>query len=95
MVTDGKNAQSIALVDNALFLLCLDDLKTTDPTRLIQSLLCGDDGRNRWFDKCFQLIIDGNGQVDFLYYSDLCKRIIFRLRLTLSILGVMVLQYSD
>jgi len=40
----------------------LDSLKTADPSRLIQSLLCGDDGRNRWFDKCFQLIVDGNGQ---------------------------------
>lgn len=51
------------MIDDGLFLLCLDNLKTEDPSRLIQSLLCGDDGRNRWFDKCFQLIIDNNGQV--------------------------------
>lgn len=49
-------------MDDALFLLCLDELKTTEHYRLIDSLLCGDDGRNRWFDKCFQLIVDKNGQ---------------------------------
>lgn len=57
-----KNKESLSLIDDGLFLLCLDNLKTEDPSRLIQSLLCGDDGRNRWFDKCFQLIIDNNGQ---------------------------------
>ncbi|WKY07151.1 hypothetical protein Q1695_006956 [Nippostrongylus brasiliensis] len=56
------NAQNLNLVDGALFALCLDDLKSEDPTRLIQSLLIGDDASNRWFDKCFQLIVDGNGQ---------------------------------
>ncbi|KHJ98986.1 Choline/Carnitine O-acyltransferase [Oesophagostomum dentatum] len=30
--------------------------------RLVRSLLIGDDGSNRWFDKSFQLIVDGNGQ---------------------------------
>jgi hypothetical protein len=55
------NLASIKEVDDALFLICLDDLKSEDPNRLIESLLCGDNGSNRWFDKCFQLIIDGNG----------------------------------
>lgn len=27
--------------------------------RLVQSLLIGDEAKNRWFDKCFQLIVDG------------------------------------
>uniref|UniRef100_A0AC34QCC7 Choline/carnitine acyltransferase domain-containing protein n=1 Tax=Panagrolaimus sp. JU765 TaxID=591449 RepID=A0AC34QCC7_9BILA len=62
LVSSDKNRASLKYVDDALFLMCLDDLKTTDPQRLVQSLLCGDDGRNRWFDKCFQLIVDGNGQ---------------------------------
>ena len=57
-----KNLFSLEQIDDALFLLCLDDLNSTDPIRLVGSLLCGDDGMNRWFDKCFQLIIDGNGQ---------------------------------
>ena len=65
LVASG-NSQTLRQVDDALFLLCLDDTKSTDPLRLSQSLLCGDDGKNRWFDKCFQLIIDGNGQVNFI-----------------------------
>lgn len=59
---DDTNRQTLRSIDDGLFLLCLDDVKTQDPARLVQSLLCGDDGRNRWFDKCFQLIIDKNGQ---------------------------------
>uniref|UniRef100_A0AC34FF03 Choline/carnitine acyltransferase domain-containing protein n=1 Tax=Panagrolaimus sp. ES5 TaxID=591445 RepID=A0AC34FF03_9BILA len=62
LITDPKNRASFRSIDDALFVLCLDDLKTEDHGRLVQSLLCGDDGRNRWFDKCFQLIVDGNGQ---------------------------------
>uniref|UniRef100_A0A7E4V5U4 Carn_acyltransf domain-containing protein n=1 Tax=Panagrellus redivivus TaxID=6233 RepID=A0A7E4V5U4_PANRE len=57
-----ENQAPFKAIDDALFLLSLDDLKTDDHARLVQSLLCGDDGRNRWFDKCFQLIVDGNGQ---------------------------------
>jgi carnitine O-palmitoyltransferase 2 len=62
LVSNDKNRASFRSIDDALFLLSLDDLKTEDHARLVQSLLCGDDGRNRWFDKCFQLIVDGNGQ---------------------------------
>ena len=56
------NGESLQAIDGALFALCLDDLKTEDHTRLVNSLLVGDSGANRWFDKCFQLIVDGNGQ---------------------------------
>uniref|UniRef100_A0A0K0F2F2 Carnitine O-palmitoyltransferase 2, mitochondrial (inferred by orthology to a human protein) n=1 Tax=Strongyloides venezuelensis TaxID=75913 RepID=A0A0K0F2F2_STRVS len=56
------SANSLHLIDSSLFLLCLDDLKTTDHQRLIQSLLIGDNGSNRWFDKCFSCIVDKNGQ---------------------------------
>ncbi|KAF7639873.1 Carn_acyltransf domain-containing protein [Meloidogyne graminicola] len=57
-----NNLQTLNVIEDALFLLCFDDSTSTDPNRLVNSLLCGDDGRNRWFDKCFQLIVDGNGQ---------------------------------
>lgn len=59
--SSAKNAESLKKVDDALFILCLDDDKTTDHAQLANNLLCGQDGRNRWFDKCFQLIVDGNG----------------------------------
>ncbi|KAK6750791.1 hypothetical protein RB195_002636 [Necator americanus] len=59
---EAGNADKFCLIDGALFTLCLDDLKSQDPSRLIQSLLIGDDASNRWFDKSFQLIVDGCGQ---------------------------------
>ncbi|KAK5964521.1 hypothetical protein GCK32_003551 [Trichostrongylus colubriformis] len=59
---EAGNSQNLQLIDGALFTLCLDDLKSQEPERLIQSLLIGDDASNRWFDKSFQLIVDGNGQ---------------------------------
>ncbi|CAJ0603042.1 unnamed protein product [Cylicocyclus nassatus] len=59
---EAGNAEKLRSIDGALFTLCLDDLKSQDPTRLVQSLLIGDDASNRWFDKSFQLIMDGNGQ---------------------------------
>ncbi|KAK0406350.1 hypothetical protein QR680_018521 [Steinernema hermaphroditum] len=56
------NLRSIKAVDDALFTICLDSNEDNDPRRLVESLLIGDEGRNRWFDKCFQLIVDANGQ---------------------------------
>lgn len=32
-----------------------------DHSELVDSLLCGGDGSNRWFDKCFQLIVNADG----------------------------------
>ncbi|CAB3409899.1 unnamed protein product [Caenorhabditis bovis] len=59
---DAGNIESLKLIDGAMFALCLDELKTEDHKRLVQSLLIGDEAKNRWFDKCFQTIIDANGQ---------------------------------
>uniref|UniRef100_A0A0N5A0I5 Carn_acyltransf domain-containing protein n=1 Tax=Parastrongyloides trichosuri TaxID=131310 RepID=A0A0N5A0I5_PARTI len=56
------SSDSLAAIDSSLFLLCLDDLNSTDPQELVQSLLIGFNGANRWFDKCFQCIVDKNGQ---------------------------------
>uniref|UniRef100_A0A8R1TLP8 Carn_acyltransf domain-containing protein n=1 Tax=Onchocerca volvulus TaxID=6282 RepID=A0A8R1TLP8_ONCVO len=61
----GNNSASLALIDSSLFVLCLDTLKSNDLSQLCESLLNGGDARNRheflWFDKCFQLIVDGQG----------------------------------
>ncbi|KAI6197967.1 Carnitine O-palmitoyltransferase 2, mitochondrial [Aphelenchoides besseyi] len=57
-----RNVESFKQIDDALFALCLDDEKFTEYSEWANNLLCGGDGRNRWFDKCFQLIIDANGQ---------------------------------
>lgn len=46
--SDERNLLALNKIDDSLFLLCFDDLKTEDHARLIASLLCGDDGSNRW-----------------------------------------------
>uniref|UniRef100_A0A8R1HRG9 Carn_acyltransf domain-containing protein n=1 Tax=Caenorhabditis japonica TaxID=281687 RepID=A0A8R1HRG9_CAEJA len=56
------NGELLRKIDGGIFAICLDDLKTEDHQRLFQSLLIGDESRNRWFDKCFQTIVDANGQ---------------------------------
>uniref|UniRef100_A0A0N4V9R7 Carn_acyltransf domain-containing protein n=1 Tax=Enterobius vermicularis TaxID=51028 RepID=A0A0N4V9R7_ENTVE len=63
----GDNAAAIATVDNALFAVCLDTLESDDPKEQMESLLTGNDASNRWFDKCFQLIVDcrGNATINF------------------------------
>lgn len=45
---DEKNSLALKKIDDSLFLLCFDDLKTEDHARLVASLLCGDNGFNRW-----------------------------------------------
>ncbi|KAL3997718.1 Choline/Carnitine o-acyltransferase family protein [Acanthocheilonema viteae] len=57
----GSNSASLALIDNSLFVLCLDSLNSDDLNQLAENLLSGGDARNRWFDKCFQLIVDAQG----------------------------------
>lgn len=57
----GNNSASLALIDNSLFALCLDPPRSDNLDQLAESLLSGGDARNRWFDKCFQLIVDAQG----------------------------------
>ncbi|CAI2350314.1 unnamed protein product [Caenorhabditis sp. 36 PRJEB53466] len=59
---NAGNGAHLKKIDGGLFAICLDDLKTQYHKRLVQSLLIGDEARNRWFDKCFQTIVDANGQ---------------------------------
>lgn len=60
--TSRRNGQNLQLIDDALFALCLDDERIEDHSKVASHLLCGGDGRSRWFDKCFQLIVDARGQ---------------------------------
>uniref|UniRef100_A0AAF5Q2Q0 Carn_acyltransf domain-containing protein n=1 Tax=Wuchereria bancrofti TaxID=6293 RepID=A0AAF5Q2Q0_WUCBA len=57
----GNNSASLALIDNSLFALCLDPPRSDNLNQLTENLLSGGDARNRWFDKCFQLIVDAQG----------------------------------
>lgn len=51
----------IEAIDSALFVLTLDDSSPEDPASLSRAMLHGD-ARNRWFDKCFNLIVNANGR---------------------------------
>ncbi|XP_053673314.1 carnitine O-palmitoyltransferase 2, mitochondrial [Anopheles nili] len=64
----GDNEKSLALVDSALFCLCLDEstIDPNNPIPAIRNFLFGD-GTNRWFDKSFSLIVakDGTAGINF------------------------------
>mmetsp|Transcript_10075 Transcript_10075/g.12103 ORF Transcript_10075/g.12103 Transcript_10075/m.12103 type:complete len:652 (-) Transcript_10075:26-1981(-) len=61
LVASPVNKQSIHDIDSALFALCLDDEGATTHDDLNRLMLHGK-GRNRWFDKSFQLIVAANGK---------------------------------
>ena len=56
-----RNRASLAEVDSALFAVCLEDAAPGDDTSETRSMLHGN-GRNRWFDKSFQLIVNKAGR---------------------------------
>ncbi len=57
-----ENAQSLGLIDSALFVVCLDDATPENLGLAARNALHGD-GRNRWFDKPLQFIFSANGWV--------------------------------
>lgn len=67
---DSNNADSLSIVDSALFILCLDYAEATNVADLCQNMLCGtslvEKGvqigtcTNRWYDK-LQIIVCKNG----------------------------------
>ncbi|KAF7545195.1 hypothetical protein G7046_g9615 [Stylonectria norvegica] len=67
---DSNNADSLSIVDSALFALCLDYTEPRDSAALCQNMLCGTSDvekgiqigtcTNRWYDK-LQIIVCKNG----------------------------------
>ncbi|KAG9270811.1 carnitine O-palmitoyltransferase 2, mitochondrial [Astyanax mexicanus] len=55
------NGESLGLVDNALFCLCLDEEVLRDHIHISHNMLHGD-GCNRWYDKSFSIILAKDGQ---------------------------------
>lgn len=55
------NAESLKMVDSALFCLCLDDESIKDHIHASHNMLHGN-GYNRWFDKSFSIIMSQDGQ---------------------------------
>lgn len=66
----SNNADSLSIVDSALFVLCLDYTESADAAALCQNMLCGTNEvekgvqigtcTNRWYDK-LQIIVCKNG----------------------------------
>ncbi|TIB75421.1 hypothetical protein E3Q23_02442 [Wallemia mellicola] len=67
---NSDNAKNLDMIDQALFVVCLDDMTPENPAELCDNMLCGTsrvkDGKqigtctNRWYDK-LQIIICENG----------------------------------
>ena len=67
---DSNNAESLNIVDSALFMICLDYTEATDVSQLCGNMLCGTNEvvkgvqvgtcTNRWYDK-LQIIVCKNG----------------------------------
>lgn len=53
------NASSLHVIESALFVLCMDSHAVHDLAEQARTMFHGD-GRNRWFDKSFQLITTAN-----------------------------------
>lgn len=58
---DRTNAASLRKIDSALFMVTLEDAPIPDLQAEAKLMLHGD-GRNRWFDKSFQLLINSDGR---------------------------------
>ncbi|KAJ9115017.1 hypothetical protein QFC22_005345 [Naganishia vaughanmartiniae] len=69
--SNKNNAECLAVVDSALFIVCLDDCKPKDLSELCANFLCGTYDlqhgvqvgtcTNRWYDK-LQIIVDSEGE---------------------------------
>lgn len=60
MAASERNVHNMKLVDDALFVVCLDDMSPNTLAECSDRLLFGD-GSNRWHDK-FQLVVFNNGK---------------------------------
>ncbi|OQS01750.1 choline/Carnitine O-acyltransferase [Achlya hypogyna] len=56
----GDNAAHLALIQESLFAVCLDEAIPTTPTACLQRIAAGE-AHNRWFDKSLQFIVFANG----------------------------------
>jgi len=57
-----QNKANFDIIDRALFVVCLDDTSPKDRNEIAQGAFHNYNGRNRWFDKSFNVIIFKNGK---------------------------------
>ncbi|UYV69813.1 CPT2 [Cordylochernes scorpioides] len=65
-ILEKDNPEALRLVDSAMYCMVLDDAHGQDLIKAAHLMLHGP-GHNRWFDKCFQLIIckEGDACINF------------------------------
>lgn len=61
LLQNNQNQQSLGKIEDALFVVCLEDSTPNTPQEMSQ-LMLHSDGTNRWFDKSLQLIVCKNGK---------------------------------
>ncbi|CDW87670.1 UNKNOWN [Stylonychia lemnae] len=54
-------------IDSSLFVVCLDQDEHSDLVGFSKEVLLSKDGRNRWYDKSFQLIVSPEGQAGITF----------------------------
>ncbi|KAG1461924.1 hypothetical protein G6F56_005622 [Rhizopus delemar] len=59
--TQTINAKSLENIDRSLFVFCLDDYSSSDDLSH-RNMFHARNGRNRWFDKALQFIVENNGR---------------------------------
>lgn len=63
METQAVNAKSLKNIDDSIFVFCLDDYSSPlDIDLSHRNIFHGRNGRNRWFDKALQFIVENNGR---------------------------------
>ncbi|EPB92823.1 hypothetical protein HMPREF1544_00262 [Mucor circinelloides 1006PhL] len=63
METQSINAKSLKNIDDSIFVFCLDDYSSPlDLDLSHRNIFHGRNGKNRWFDKALQFIVENNGR---------------------------------
>lgn len=63
MESEVTNAKSLKNIDDSLFVFCLDDYSSPlDLDSSHRNIFHAKNGRNRWFDKALQFIVENNGR---------------------------------
>ncbi|KAL2209750.1 beta-ketoacyl synthase domain-containing protein [Sarocladium strictum] len=65
MERNPRNAEYLKVVEEAIFVMCLDHQTPESDTEQINFTFFGD-GFNRWFDKSYQIVVMANGKTSFI-----------------------------
>ncbi|KAI0599931.1 hypothetical protein F4775DRAFT_591035 [Biscogniauxia sp. FL1348] len=79
LALDERNVEYLKVVEEAAFVVCLDDTDASTSEEQVKQGLMGD-GFNRWFDKSIQFIVAANGtSAHFVNHSQIDGITIWRL----------------